>query len=88
MFLRAQAFGGSLLLFIIRVWKSSGLNLRLLCSARKGKSVDRLVMINLNDQKISFYSSSQKLDEDRKREGRPKSPALELCADSTANFLL
>lgn len=72
------------LLFLISVWKSPGLNLRLLCSAREGKSVDRLVMMDLNDQNSLLIAPAKNWVRIERREGRPKSPAL----DSTANFLL
>lgn len=71
MFLRSQAFGESLTTVPDQSVEEPRLNLRLLCSAREGKSVDRLVMMDLNDQNSLLKAPAKKMRIER-REGIPK----------------
>lgn len=68
--------GNIQLLYLIRVWKSPSLNLRLLYSAGGGNSAGRLVMVVTGPEgpKVSPSSSGQKLGEDRGEKGRTKRP--------------
>nr|KAF6290915.1 hypothetical protein mMyoMyo1_009309 [Myotis myotis] len=87
MFLRSQA-GGSLTTVPNQSVEEPRLNLRLLCSAGERKSVDRLVMMGLNDQNSLLTAPAKNRMRIERREERPKSPALELRADPAAHFLL
>lgn len=73
-----RAFGESLATVpYIRVWKSPGLNLRFLYSARERESIDRLGMMvtDLNGQNYLLISPARNWMRIKKREGRSKGPA-------------